>query len=74
MNFIPAEAQEDPYTWVPDMLGLIQKYHLHWTGFSFHPKASPVLIEDWTFKPTPYWGAFAKRALAGEHFELKKMR
>jgi hypothetical protein len=74
MNFIPADAQEDPYTWVPDMLGLIQKYKLHWTGFSFHPKASPVLIEDWTFKPTPYWGAFAKRALAGEHFELKKMR
>lgn len=74
MNFIPADAQEDPYTWVPDMLGLIQKYHLHWTGFSFHPKASPVMIEDWTFKPTPYWGAFAKRALAGEHFALKKMR
>ncbi len=74
MNFIPANAQEDPYTWVPDMLGLIQKYHLHWTGFSFHPKASPVMIEDWTFQPTPYWGAFAKRALAGEHFELKKMR
>jgi hypothetical protein len=74
MNFIPADAQEDPYTWVPDMLGLIQKYKLHWTGFSFHPKASPVMIEDWTFKPTAYWGAFAKRALAGEHFELKKMR
>jgi hypothetical protein len=74
MNFIPENAQEDPYTWVPDMLGLIQKYHLHWTGFSFHPKATPIMIEDWSFKPTPYWGAFAKRALAGEHFELKKMR
>jgi hypothetical protein len=32
------------------------------------------MIEDWTFQPTPYWGAFAKRALAGEKFELKKMR
>lgn len=74
MDFIPADAQEDPYTWVPDMLGLIQKHHLHWTGFSFHPKASPVMIEDWSFKPTPYWGAFAKRALAGEKFELKKLR
>ncbi|EDY17382.1 glycoside hydrolase family 5 [Chthoniobacter flavus Ellin428] len=74
MDFIPKEAQEDPYTWVPDMLGLIQKYKLHWTGFSFHPKASPVMIEDWSYKPTPYWGAFAKRALAGEKFELQKMR
>lgn len=74
MDFIPKEAQEDPYTWVPDMLGLIQKYKLHWTGFSFHPKATPVMIEDWSYKPTPFWGAFAKRALAGEKFELQKMR
>jgi endoglucanase len=74
MDFIPKEAQEDPYTWVPDMLGLIQKYKLHWTGFSFHPKASPVMIEDWSFKPTPFWGDFAKRALAGEKFELHRMR
>jgi hypothetical protein len=74
MDFIPADAQEDPYTWVPDMLGLIQKYKLHWTGFSFHPKATPVMIEDWSFQPTPFWGAFAKRALAGETFELHRMR
>jgi hypothetical protein len=74
MDFIPAEAQEDPYTWVPDMLGLIQKYKLHWTGFSFHPKATPVMIEDWSYKPTPFWGAFAKRALAGEKFTLQHMR
>ncbi len=74
MDFIPKEAQEDPATWVPDMLGLIQKYKIHWTGFSFHPKATPVMIEDWSYQPTPFWGAFAKRALAGEKFELQKMR
>jgi hypothetical protein len=74
LDFIPKEAQEDPYTWVPDMLATIQKYKLHWTGFSFHPKATPVMIEDWTFKPTPFWGAFAKRALAGEQFALQRMR
>jgi hypothetical protein len=74
MDFIPAEAQEDPYTWVPDMLGFIQKHKLHWTGFSFHPGASPVMITGWDYTPTPYWGAFAKDALAGRQFELKKMR
>jgi len=74
MDFIPASAQEDPYTWVPDMLGLIQKHRFHWTAFSFHPAATPVMITGWDYTPTPFWGAFVKRALAGEHFELKKLR
>ncbi|RBP44355.1 aryl-phospho-beta-D-glucosidase BglC (GH1 family) [Roseimicrobium gellanilyticum] len=74
MDFLPDSAHEDPYTWVPDMLGLIQKHRLHWTAFSFHPSASPVMITGWDYTPTPFWGAFVKRALAGEQFELKKMR
>lgn len=74
LDFIPAAAQEDPYTWVPDMLGFIQKHKLHWTGWCLHPAASPVMISDWNYTPTPFWGAFAKRALAGEQFEMKKMR
>ena len=67
-------GQEDPYAWVPDMLGFIQKHKLHWTAFSFHPKATPIVITDWRYTPSPHWGAFAKRALAGEAFEMKKMR
>ena len=74
MDFIPANAQEDPFTWVPDMLGFMQKYKLHWTGFSFHPAATPVMITGWDYTPTPFWGAFAKDALAGKKFEMKKMR
>ncbi len=74
MSFIPADAQEDPYTWVPDMLGFIQKHRFHWTAFSFHPGASPVMITGWDYTPTPFWGAFVKRALAGEQFPMKKMR
>jgi endoglucanase len=74
LDFIPAAAQEDPYTWVPDMLGFIQKHKLHWTGWCLHPAAAPVMISDWNYTPTPFWGAFAKRALAGEQFEMKKMR
>ena len=74
MTFIPAEAQEDPYTWVPDMLGLIQKHKLHWTAFSFHPKATPVMIKGWDYTPTPFWGQFVKDALAGKEFPWKKNR
>ena len=74
MNFIPAEQQEDPYTFSPDMLGFIQKHRINWTGWCFHPKAAPVMIKSWSYEPTPYWGEFAKRALAGEQFEMKRMR
>jgi hypothetical protein len=74
MNFIPLDAQEDPYTFIPDMLGFIQKYKINWTGWCFHPKATPVMISDWNYTPTPYWGVFAKEALSGKHFEMKRMR
>ena len=74
MDFIPLEAQENPETWVPDMLGLIQKYRLNWTGWSFHAWATPVMISDWNYTPTPAWGVPAKAALSGQQFELKKLR
>lgn len=74
MDFIPAEQQEDAATWVPRILGLIQKHKLHWTAWSFHPGASPVMIKGWDFTPTPEWGAFAKRALAGEKFPPQPLR
>ncbi|HET6246944.1 MAG TPA: glycoside hydrolase family 5 protein [Tepidisphaeraceae bacterium] len=74
MPFIPADQQESPYTWAPDAIGLIQKYKLNWTAFSFHPTCAPNIITDWQYTPTPYWGAFVKEALAGKPFEMKKMR
>lgn len=74
MGFIPTEDQEDPFTWVPDMLGFIQKHKINWTGWCFHPYATPVMISDWDYTPTPFWGEFAKKALSGEQFEMKKMR
>ncbi len=64
----------DPYTWYGDMIGVIQKYKLNWTAWCFHPKASPCIISDWDYTPTPYWGVFVKEALNGKQFELKKLR
>ena len=74
LHFIPESQHEDAETWVPDFLGLLQKHKLHWTAWSFHPKASPVLLEDWDYTPTSYWGVHAKDALHGKQFEMKKMR
>lgn len=74
MTFIPLEQKEDPYTFSPNMLGFIQKYRINWTGWCFHPKAGPCMIKSWEYDPTPYWGEFARRALSGEKFEMKRMR
>ncbi len=41
---------------------------------TFNTVATPVMISDWDYTPTPFWGAYAKRALAGEKFEIKKVR
>ena len=74
MPFIDPKKHKDPHTWAPDMIGLIQKHRLNWTAWCFHPKSSPCLLLDWEYTPTPYWGAYVKKALAGEQFEMKKMR
>lgn len=74
MNFIPEGSQEDPFTFIPDMLGFIQKHRINWTGWCLHPAANPRMITDWTYTPTPFWGQFAKDALAGKQFEMKRMR
>jgi len=74
MDFIPKADQEDPYTWAPDMLGFIQQHHLNWTAWCLHPAATPILISDWNYTPTPFWGVFVKEALAGKHFELHRTR
>nr|MDA3923332.1 glycoside hydrolase family 5 [Kiritimatiellia bacterium] len=65
---------ESPYTWAPDMLGLIQKYKYNWTAWCFHPRSSPCVLTDWDYNVTPYWGKYVKEALDGKQFEMKKMR
>jgi hypothetical protein len=75
MDFIPAANQENPYTWAPDVIGFIQKNHLNWTAWSFHPGATPNLLLDMDkYTPTPYWGQFVKDALGGRQFKMTKER
>lgn len=74
LDFIPKSAHEDPHTWAPDMIGCIQKYKLNWTAWSFHPSASPRVLQDWNYTPTSFWGKYVFDALNGKQFELKKLR
>jgi len=74
MPFEDSKTFEKPESWAPDMLGCIQQHRLNWTAWCFHPSASPCLLADWTYAPTPYWGVPAKAALKGQAFELKRMR
>ncbi len=76
-SFIPESGRTEDLSkpdWATDMIGLIQKHKLNWTGFAFHPKTGPMVIQDWDYTPTPYWGAFVKEALAGKIYDMKKMR
>ncbi len=68
MTFMPLEQQEDWETWTPAILGLIQQHRLNWTGWCFHPSASPRMLLDWDYTPTPFWGQQAKDALHGKQF------
>ncbi len=68
MTFMPLDQQEDWETWTPAILGLIQQHRLNWTGWCFHPKASPRMLLDWDYTPTPFWGQQAKDALSGKQF------
>jgi hypothetical protein len=73
-EFIPPAGRHPLEGWAQDVIALIQRHRLHWTGFSFHPKCGPMVISDWNYTPTPYWGVFVKEALLGKAFELKKLR
>lgn len=74
MPFIPPEKHEEPVGWGTDFLGIVQQHKLHWTGWSFHPGATPRVILDWKYTPTPFWGELVKKALNGEKFEAKRLR
>jgi endoglucanase len=77
-KFIPKSEQYEKLgpgcTWPTDVIGMMQKYKLNWTGFSFHPKCGPMVIKDWTYAPTDYWGVYVKDALAGKQFEMQRLR
>jgi hypothetical protein len=73
-QFVKPEERYPLEGWAQDALGLVQKYKLNWTGWSFHSMAGPCILSGTDYTPTPYWGVYVKEALAGKQFEMKKMR
>lgn len=59
----PDPKQEDPNTWAPKILDYINRHGWSWTAWCFHTSASPRLLANWNYTPTPYWGAYVKKAL-----------
>lgn len=67
------EPQLAHAVWVPELLdwfdaetsSLGTKFGtpMHWTGWCFHPAASPRLLKDWDYTPTEFWGEYVKQRL-----------
>lgn len=64
------EPQLNYPNWVPELLdwfdhetssrGVEYGNQMNWTGWCFHPSASPRLITGWDYTPTSFWGAYVK--------------
>jgi endoglucanase len=51
--------------WVRHVLQVLQSHDWSWTAWDLHPAAGPRLISDWSYTPTPAFGAWVKQALLG---------
>jgi len=59
------EAQYDPpEVWCENLLNWADANGIHWTAWSFHPTATPALIRNWEYTPTPHSGIYFKDRLA----------
>src|SRR5207237_4912443 len=51
--------------WVRQVLQALQDHDWHWIAWDMHPRASPCLISDWNYAPTPHFGKWVQQALLG---------
>jgi len=57
---------DELFTWFDSRkssLGVEYGNQVHFTGWCFHPTATPRIIANWNYKPTDYWGAYLKKQL-----------
>lgn len=60
----PKEWNYSDEKWNREMLRVLEVHGWNWTAWDFHPNASPCLIADWNYTPTPHFGVWVKEALA----------
>jgi dipeptidyl aminopeptidase/acylaminoacyl peptidase len=51
--------------WVRAVLKALEDHEWDWTAWDLHPAASPCLIADWKYTPTPHFGVWVQKALLG---------
>jgi hypothetical protein len=51
--------------WLRQVLQALEDHEWNWTAWDLHPQASPCLISDWKYTPTPGFGVWVKQALLG---------
>ena len=51
--------------WVRQVLQALDDHDWNWTAWDLHPAASPCLISDWKYTPTPTFGKWVKQSSAG---------
>jgi hypothetical protein len=51
--------------WVRQVLQVLEDHQWAWTAWDLHPHASPCLVSDWKYTPTPHFGVWVKQVLAG---------
>lgn len=71
---VTTDPKRDYAAWVPELLdwmdretsisGVQYGNQANFTGWCFHPSASPMIITGWNYNPTPYWGKYIKDRLA----------
>jgi len=62
----PSAPMDTPARRIGQIFAVIRKDHLNWTAWCMHPTARPCVIRDWTYAPTPEFGALVKLALEGK--------
>jgi len=51
--------------WLLHVMRALDEHHWSWTAWDLHTSARPNLISDWDYTPTPGFGVYVKKALAG---------
>ena len=57
-------ANPDAAGWTQTMLSWLDQHQYSWTAWSFNPQTRPVLLSDWNYTPTTYYGQYVKNSLA----------
>ncbi len=63
-EFGPPNASDE--RWLRQVLQALEDHQWDWTAWDLHPAASPCLIKDWKYAPTPFFGQWVQKALLGD--------